>query len=114
MKLDGDPLGIMIEQCNLSGPDTAFVQAPPLPPFPTHPNRIALLLPHPSSPRAAHLSDTPHRVPCTDQFRVFMMGRDFGNVEFLERSKLVRERGGTELRVERAGGQERVSESYEN
>jgi hypothetical protein len=24
------------------------------------------------------------------QFRVFMMGRDFGNVEFLERSKLVR------------------------
>ncbi len=29
MKLDGDPLGIMIEQCNLSGPDTAFVQVLP-------------------------------------------------------------------------------------
>jgi uncharacterized protein YchJ len=52
VKLDGEPLGIVVEQCNLSGPDTAFVQ-----------------------------------------FRAYMMGRDFGNVEILERSKLVRKRG---------------------
>jgi hypothetical protein len=36
VKLDGEPLGIVVEQCNLSGPDTAFVQVSLPPSLPTY------------------------------------------------------------------------------